>query len=314
MAAGYALYGPATMLVLSVGNGVHGFTLDPILGDFRLTHPQMRIPPEAQEFAINSSNSRFWETPVKRYVNECLAGTTGPRGKDFNMRWLASLVLTHRLLLRGVSSARHEGPGRPHAPLYEVNSLAFGGAGRRASTAAISGVRLTRSTSASAAVARSRSASAPPRRAVHASRRPAFERGLPVTDREDTASRPGGRPMSERHPHSITASRRTTSVTALENIFRRDCGRRPSSRGQLPPIRPRGENKAAEAEAGQRAPYFGPENNPAEPGLFRTTPSRHRQEPQYRTTPRPRPSSRSRAPRLEPPKSELISTRACTAA
>lgn len=102
VAAGYALYGPATMLVLSVGTGVHAFTLDPSLGDFMLTHRQLRIPAQTNEFAINASNSRFWESAVKRYVNECLAGTTGPRGKDFNMRWIASPVAeAHRLLLRG---------------------------------------------------------------------------------------------------------------------------------------------------------------------------------------------------------------------
>jgi fructose-1,6-bisphosphatase I/sedoheptulose-1,7-bisphosphatase len=142
LAAGYALYGPATMLVLSVGNGVHGFTLDPSLGDFRLTHPQVRIPPETQEFAINSSNSRFWETPVKRYVDECLAGTTGPRGKDFNMRWIASMVAdAHRLFLRGGvflyprDTKIPDSPGRLRL-LYEANPLAFlvEQAGGRAST------------------------------------------------------------------------------------------------------------------------------------------------------------------------------------
>ena len=102
IAAGYALYGPATMLVLSVGNGVVGFTLDHNLGEFKLTHPELRVPEDAQEFAINSSNSRFWEPPVKRYVDECLAGRTGPRGKDFNMRWIASMVAdVHRVLQRG---------------------------------------------------------------------------------------------------------------------------------------------------------------------------------------------------------------------
>lgn len=102
VAAGYALYGPSTMLVLSVGNGVVGFTLDPNLGEFKLTHPELKIPPDTQEFAINASNSRFWEPPVKRYVDECLAGKTGPRGKDFNMRWIASMVAeAHRILMRG---------------------------------------------------------------------------------------------------------------------------------------------------------------------------------------------------------------------
>jgi fructose-1,6-bisphosphatase I/sedoheptulose-1,7-bisphosphatase len=102
VAAGYAIYGPTTMLVLTVGNGVAGFTLNPNLGEFVLTHPKVQVPVETQEFAINTSNSRFWEPPVKRYVDECLAGRTGPRGKDFNMRWIASLVAeAHRILMRG---------------------------------------------------------------------------------------------------------------------------------------------------------------------------------------------------------------------
>ncbi|MDG5974604.1 inositol phosphatase/fructose-1,6-bisphosphatase [Hydrogenophaga taeniospiralis CCUG 15921] len=102
LAAGYALYGPTTMLVLTVGNGVAGFTLDPNLGQFMLTHPNLQIPEDTHEFAINASNSRFWETPVKRYVDECLAGKTGARGKDFNMRWIASMVAeAHRILMRG---------------------------------------------------------------------------------------------------------------------------------------------------------------------------------------------------------------------
>jgi len=100
--AGYAVYGPSTMFVLTVGTGVHAFTLDPLLGEFILTHPNIRIPSVTCEFAINASNSRFWEPAVKRYVDQCLAGKTGPRGKDFNMRWIDSLVAeTHRILMRG---------------------------------------------------------------------------------------------------------------------------------------------------------------------------------------------------------------------
>ncbi len=100
--AGYAIYGPTTMLVLTVGNGVNAFTLDPTLGEFMLTHPKLMIPEDTQEFAINTSNARFWQAPVKRYVDECLAGKTGPRGKDFNMRWIASMVAeAHRILMRG---------------------------------------------------------------------------------------------------------------------------------------------------------------------------------------------------------------------
>ena len=102
VAAGYAIYGPATMFVLTVGNGVVGFTLEPELGEFLLTHPNITVPETTSEFAINSSNSRFWEAPVKRYVEECMAGVAGPRGKDFNMRWIASLVAEcHRVLMRG---------------------------------------------------------------------------------------------------------------------------------------------------------------------------------------------------------------------
>lgn len=100
--AGYAIYGPTTMLVMTFGRGVHGFTLDREIGEFILTHRDMRIPDETGEFAINASNSRFWEPAVTRYVDECLAGSSGPRGRDFNMRWVASLVAeAHRILLRG---------------------------------------------------------------------------------------------------------------------------------------------------------------------------------------------------------------------
>jgi fructose-1,6-bisphosphatase I / sedoheptulose-1,7-bisphosphatase len=142
VAAGYALYGPATMLVLTVGNGVAGFTLDPNLGEFMLTHPDIRVPEDAQEFAINASNSRFWEPPIKRYVDECLAGRTGPRGKDFNMRWIASMVAeAHRILMRGGvfmyprDSREPTRAGRLRL-LYEANpiGLLMEQAGGRAST------------------------------------------------------------------------------------------------------------------------------------------------------------------------------------
>ena len=129
--AGYAIYGPATMLVLTVGTGVHGFTLDPVLGEFFLTHPALRIPPSTCEFAIDASNSRFWEPAVKRYVEECLAGRSGPRGKDFRMRWIASLVAeTHRILMRGgvFLDPRDAGaPARGAQPalLHDANPVAF---------------------------------------------------------------------------------------------------------------------------------------------------------------------------------------------
>jgi len=100
--AGYALYGPATMLVMTTGQGVNGFTLDRNVGEFILTHTNMHIPETTREFAINASNGRFWEPPVKRYIDECLAGKEGPRKENFNMRWVASMVAeVHRILTRG---------------------------------------------------------------------------------------------------------------------------------------------------------------------------------------------------------------------
>ena len=142
VAAGYALYGPATMLVLSVGNGVAAFTLDPNLGEFVLTHRSIHVPEDTQEFAINTSNARFWEPPIKRYVDECLAGRTGPRGKDFNMRWIASLVAeAHRILMRGglfMYPRDTKDPSRPGRLrlMYEANPIGFlvEQAGGRAST------------------------------------------------------------------------------------------------------------------------------------------------------------------------------------
>lgn len=102
VAAGYAVYGPSTQLVLTVGNGVHGFTLDREMGSFIYTHPFMTVPEETQEFAINASNARYWEAPVKRYIAELQEGKGGPRGCDFNMRWVASMVAdVHRVLTRG---------------------------------------------------------------------------------------------------------------------------------------------------------------------------------------------------------------------
>lgn len=101
-AAGYALYGPSTMFILTVGHGVHGFTLDREMGSFVYTHPFMTIPQDTSEYAINSSNARYWEPPVQRYVAELQAGKSGPRGRDFNMRWVASMVAdVHRILTRG---------------------------------------------------------------------------------------------------------------------------------------------------------------------------------------------------------------------
>src|SRR6202161_4420257 len=142
VAAGYAIYGPATMLVLTVGKGTHGFTLDREIGNFILTHPVLQIPADTGDFAINTSNARFWEPPVHRYVSECQAGKTGVRGRDFNMRWIASLVAeVHRILMRGgvfmypKDTKERTRPGRLRL-LYEANPISFliEQAGGRAST------------------------------------------------------------------------------------------------------------------------------------------------------------------------------------
>ncbi|MBA2547926.1 MAG: class 1 fructose-bisphosphatase [Burkholderiaceae bacterium] len=102
MCAGYTVYGPQTLLVLSVGHGVQVFTLDRDTGSFLMTQSNVRIPADTREFAINMSNVRHWDAPVRRYVDELLAGRTGPRGVDFNMRWVASMVAdVHRIMTRG---------------------------------------------------------------------------------------------------------------------------------------------------------------------------------------------------------------------
>ncbi|MBD9370774.1 class 1 fructose-bisphosphatase [Xanthomonas sp. XNM01] len=102
VAAGYCIYGPSTMLVLTLGNGTHAFTLEREEGSFLLTQADMRIPEDTKEFAINMSNQRHWEAPMQAYVGDLLVGSEGPRGKDFNMRWIASMVAdVHRILTRG---------------------------------------------------------------------------------------------------------------------------------------------------------------------------------------------------------------------
>jgi fructose-1,6-bisphosphatase I len=129
--AGYALYGSSTMLVLTTGHGVNGFTLDRDIGEFILTHPDMKIPADTKEFAINASNQRFWEAPVQRYVAECLEGSTGPRGRDFNMRWVASMVAeVHRILTRGgifmyPRDTKDPGKAGKLRLLYEANPMSF---------------------------------------------------------------------------------------------------------------------------------------------------------------------------------------------
>lgn len=131
VAAGYALYGPSTMLVLSTGTGVNGFTLDGNIGEFRLTHRDINIPTEAAEFAINASRAQWWEPPVTRYIQECVSGENGPRGKYFNMRWVASMVAeVHRVLLRGgvfmypLDTKNAEAGGKLRL-FYEANPMSF---------------------------------------------------------------------------------------------------------------------------------------------------------------------------------------------
>jgi fructose-1,6-bisphosphatase len=100
--AGYAIYGPSTILVFTFGDGVQCFNLNRAIGEFVLTQANMRLPEDTQEFAINASNARFWESPIQQYISECQAGITGIRGKDFNMRWIASMVADiHRIMMRG---------------------------------------------------------------------------------------------------------------------------------------------------------------------------------------------------------------------
>lgn len=129
--AGYALYGPSTMLVITTGSGVNGFTLDRDIGEFILTHPNMTIPADTREFAINTSNQRYWEEPVQRYVDECLKGKEGPRGDNFNMRWVASMVAeVHRILVRGgifmyPLDSKLKDKGGKLRLMYEANPMSF---------------------------------------------------------------------------------------------------------------------------------------------------------------------------------------------
>jgi fructose-1,6-bisphosphatase I len=131
VAAGYCVYGPQTTLVLTVGDGVAMFTLDREQGSFVLTKENVQIPPDTKEFAINMSNMRHWDAPVKRYVDECLAGKEGPRGKDFNMRWVASMVAdVHRILTRGGVFMYPWDKREPDKPgklrlMYEANPMAW---------------------------------------------------------------------------------------------------------------------------------------------------------------------------------------------
>jgi len=130
-AAGYCVYGPQTTLVLTVGDGVVMFTLDREQGSFVLTEDEVKIPEDTKEFAINMSNMRHWDAPMKRYIDECLEGSTGVRGKDFNMRWIASMVAdVHRILTRGGVFMYPWDKREPNKAgklrlMYEANPMAF---------------------------------------------------------------------------------------------------------------------------------------------------------------------------------------------
>jgi fructose-1,6-bisphosphatase I len=131
VAAGYAIYGPQTLLVLTVGTGVYEFSLDREMGSWLMTGEKLTVPEGQREFAINMSNHRHWAEPMRRYIDECLAGKTGPRGKDFNMRWTGSMVADiHRILKRGGifmypwDSRKPDMPGKLRL-MYEANPMGF---------------------------------------------------------------------------------------------------------------------------------------------------------------------------------------------
>ena len=129
--AGYVLYGPATMLVMTTGKGTHFYVLDRTHGGFSLVERNVQVPQNTQEFAINMSNQRFWQAPMQNYINDLVAGDTGPRGKNFNMRWIAAMVGDiHRVLTRGglfTYPADNKNPEKPYKLrlMYEANPMSF---------------------------------------------------------------------------------------------------------------------------------------------------------------------------------------------
>lgn len=129
--AGYVLYGPATMLVMTTGCGTHFYVLDRTHGGFLLVERNAKVPEDTQEFAVNMSNQRFWQQPMQNYINDLLAGDTGPRGKNFNMRWIAAMVGDiHRVLTRGglfTYPADNKNPEKPYKLrlMYEANPMSF---------------------------------------------------------------------------------------------------------------------------------------------------------------------------------------------
>ena len=131
VAAGYCVYGPQTTLVLSLGSGVFAFTMDPPTGQFVQTSANIQVPVKTKEFSINMSNMRHWADPVRAYIDECLAGDAGPRSKNFNMRWIASMVAdVHRILSRGgvfMYPWDKREPGKPGKLrlMYEANPMSM---------------------------------------------------------------------------------------------------------------------------------------------------------------------------------------------
>lgn len=129
--AGYAIYGPSTMFVVTTGKEVAGFSSQPGTGDFCLTHPNMTVPVETSEYAINTSNYELWDAPVRRYVDECVAGKRGIRECAFNMRWTASMVADiHRILIRGgvflyPADSKNRAAGGKLRLMYEANPMAM---------------------------------------------------------------------------------------------------------------------------------------------------------------------------------------------
>ncbi|NQY50480.1 MAG: class 1 fructose-bisphosphatase [Colwellia sp.] len=129
--AGYVLYGPSTMLVMTTGSGTHFYVLDKTHGSFILVERNVQVPTDTQEFAINMSNQRFWQAPMQEYINDLIAGDTGPRGKNFNMRWIAAMVGDiHRVLCRGGIFTYPADSRKPEQPyklrlMYEANPMAF---------------------------------------------------------------------------------------------------------------------------------------------------------------------------------------------
>lgn len=129
--AGYCLYGSATMMVLTIGHGTHGFTLDPSIGEFILTHPSMQIPASTAEYAINQANRNLWEPPMRVYIDDCDLGEAGPRQKKFTMRWVGAMVMDiHRIIQRGgvfaypIDASLLDKGGRLRL-MYEANPMAF---------------------------------------------------------------------------------------------------------------------------------------------------------------------------------------------